>query len=94
MVLTSPCSDSAYVEWRELLTACEDYARLTGWRFVGDDFMRLDQRHENDDLRAAREAAMPTALEYADRVRACADAANIFIITFVLDIDCCLLQIK
>ena len=75
MVLTSPCSDSAYVEWRELLTACENYARLTGWRFVGDDFMRLDQRHENDDLRAAREAAMPTALEYADRVRACADAA-------------------
>lgn len=65
--------DCAFEEWRPLLAACDSYASLTGWRFVLADFMHLQGR-ESSDLRAARELAMPLALDFADRVRACAAA--------------------
>jgi len=64
-------------EWKELLVACHDYAVLSGWRFVLADFMNLSQRrHEADGLNAAREHAMPTALDFGDRVRACSEACK------------------
>ena len=63
--------ECAFEEWRPLLAACDAYASLTGWRFVLSDFMRLQGR-DSDELRAARESAMPMALEFADRVRGCA----------------------
>jgi len=65
--------DTPFAEWGPLLATCERYACLTGWRFVLSDFMHL-QRRESAELAAARESALPMALEYADRVRACADA--------------------
>lgn len=74
MVATSfTSSSSVYAEWRALLIACEPYASLSGWRFVKCDFMRLDGR-EAAGMAEAREKAMPMALEYADRVRACVTA--------------------
>ena len=60
----------AFEEWRPLLAACDAYASMTGWRFVLSDFMQLQGR-DSDELRAARESAMPMALEFADRVRGC-----------------------
>ena len=63
-----------FPEWRRLLDACEEYAKLRGWRFVESDFMNLAERHEVAELVAARERAMPVALEYGDRVRACTTA--------------------
>ena len=62
--------ETAYPEWRSLLAACEPYAAISGWRFVLTDFMRLDGR-EAAGVAEARQKAMPMALEYADRVRAC-----------------------
>jgi len=67
---------SPFEEWRALLVACEDYANLTGWRFVLSDFMAFQERQGTEALNAAREAAMPTALDYADRVRSCATACS------------------
>jgi len=66
--------DTAYVEWRPLLAACEVYAQLSGWRFVRADFMRLESKGESEELRTAREQAMPMALEFADRVASCKQA--------------------
>lgn len=64
-------------EWKELIRACHKYAILSGWRFVLSDFMNLAQkRHEADGLNEARESAMPMALDYGDRVRACVEAAK------------------
>jgi hypothetical protein len=54
--------------WQPLLIACDDYARLSGWRFTLAEFMRMDGEAQRPELHAARIRAMPTALEYADRV--------------------------
>lgn len=68
-----------FAEWSPLLSACEKYAALCGWRFVLADFMKLGNEHDSDEFRQAREKAMPMALAYADRVRAigaaCGDGA-------------------
>ena len=53
--------------WSELLAACDDYARQAGWRYVEHDFMKLNA---SDGRAAARAAALPTALEFGDRLRA------------------------
>ena len=68
--------DTAYAEWRPLLAACESYAVASGWRFVLADFMRMDGREAQGADQASRERAMPMALEYADRARACATAVS------------------
>jgi len=69
-----------FAEWSPLLSACEKYATLCGWRFVLAEFMKLDNKHDSDELREAREKAMPMALAFADRVRAvsaaCGDGAT------------------
>ena len=67
--------ESSYPEWSELLGACEDYAVLSGWRFSLSDFMNLSERH-SPEMGAAKERALPTALEFGDRVRACASARD------------------
>mmetsp|Transcript_18435 Transcript_18435/g.49574 ORF Transcript_18435/g.49574 Transcript_18435/m.49574 type:complete len:289 (+) Transcript_18435:112-978(+) len=73
--------DTPYPHWAELVDACEDYAALSGWRFVLSDFMRLDDASAPDDAHAsdrdkqeaeARRRAMPVALTFADDVRALA----------------------
>lgn len=82
MVLTSDVDAqraellTPWAEWRALLVACESYAILTGWRFVLADLMRLDQPSDSDAMRATRERAIPTALEYADRLQACKAALD------------------
>lgn len=69
--------DCAFDEWRALLAACHEYAALKGWRFVKLDLMTgLGDTRESEELRAARERAMPMALAYADRVRACLAASQ------------------
>jgi len=75
--------DTPYPHWAELVDACEDYAALSGWRFVRSDFMRLDDdppsanaatgKREKEE-KAARARAMPVALDFGDRVRALASA--------------------
>ena len=64
--------ECAYPEWSELLEACEEYAILCGWRFVLADFMNLGHPADSAQLRAAKERALPVALSYGDRARACA----------------------
>ena len=66
-----PC---VWREWAALIEACSEYAALSGWRFVGHDFLNLDSP-ASSAVRAAKTRALPTALEYADRVRSCAAAA-------------------
>lgn len=69
---------SVWSEWAALVGACEAYATLCGWRFVKADFMNLQKNRgeHRDAMRAAQERAMPMALEYGDRIRACLDACN------------------
>jgi hypothetical protein len=76
---------SVWGEWSPLVAACGSYAKLCGWRFVRADFMNMNrvralgsepQSPGNDDLRMAQEQAMPMALEYADRVKACLEASK------------------
>ena len=65
--------DTPYPHWAELLEACEEFAVLSGWRFILVDFMRMDAADGTAGApieAAARARAMPTALHYADRVRA------------------------
>ena len=71
MTVHNEAFECAFPEWRPLIAACNDYARLTGWRFVLSDFMNLSQRCQSPELCAARELALPMSLEYGDRVRAC-----------------------
>jgi len=59
--------DAVAPSWSELLVACDDYARQAGWRYVEHDFMKLNA---SDGRAAARAAALPTALEFGDRLRA------------------------
>jgi len=73
--VTNPDFSTDYTEWKALLAACESYATLSGWRFVLADFMRMDRR-ETPGMAEARERAMPMALEFADRARACAAAVS------------------
>ena len=56
-----------YPTWQPLLDACEDYARLSGWRFSRAEFMNLE-RQPSGALHAARVKAMPVALDYGERV--------------------------
>lgn len=69
---------TAFPEWRDLLAMCDEYASLTGWRFVKQDFMNMGMAaHDDmDKIRAARERAMPVALEYAHRIAAIIEATK------------------
>lgn len=61
--------DTPFPSWAPLLSECEDYAALMGWRFVLADFMRVGDSGGEPGVHAARAAALPTALDYGDRVR-------------------------
>ena len=72
MVTHTECEfETVWTEWRALLVSCQDYAVLSGWRFLLTDFMRLNGPG-GPAMAAAREKALPMALEYADRVQSCA----------------------
>ncbi|KAJ1616270.1 hypothetical protein T492DRAFT_23224 [Pavlovales sp. CCMP2436] len=63
--------DTPYPHWAELLDACEDFAALSGWRFILSDFMRMEAADGSvgtPRVAAAMAQAMPTALHYADQV--------------------------
>ena len=71
---SAPAESCVWTHWRELIDAAGPYAKLTGWRFVLHDFMALDRPQDPAELRAARARAMPTVVEFGERVRACAAA--------------------
>jgi hypothetical protein len=65
--------DTPFPHWAGLLDACEEFAALSGWRFILADFMRMEEADSSAGSpaqAAARARALPTALEYADRVAA------------------------
>ena len=41
-VKSETSGDAVAPSWSELLTACDDYARQAGWRYVEHDFMKLN----------------------------------------------------
>uniref|UniRef100_A0A7S0L7G8 Uncharacterized protein n=1 Tax=Coccolithus braarudii TaxID=221442 RepID=A0A7S0L7G8_9EUKA len=64
----------AFQSWAPLLTICAEYARLSGWRFQVDDFLDIDSNlHRGGPaMHAARVKAMPTILDWGERVQAIA----------------------
>ena len=73
-------ADAACVwpHWAELVDAARAYATLTGWRFTVADFMSglSEAKPQSEETRVAKAEAMPMALEFADRIKACLDAAT------------------
>jgi hypothetical protein len=59
---------AAYPAWAELLEALEPYAQLSGFRFVLNDFMRMDDPKPSPELQAAQERAMPHVLDMGERL--------------------------
>lgn len=72
--MTNTASKCDYPLWGALVDACDEYARSSGWRFALADFMALDAPGETPSLRESKLAAMPVALDFAERARASAAA--------------------
>lgn len=57
-----------FTNWADLITACNVYATLSGWRFVKSEFMNLEAPQVSREMHQARLDAMPMVLDFADRV--------------------------
>lgn len=61
-------SEEYFPAWAELLDACREYCRLSGWRFLPLDF-DLRRPVSSPEALAARVRALPTIIRYAERCR-------------------------
>jgi len=61
-------SEEYFPAWAELLDACREYCRLSGWRFMPLDF-DLRRPVPSPEALAARVRALPMVLRYAERCR-------------------------
>jgi len=63
-----------FLAWAPLLESCEEYARLSGWRFNLADFLDIDSgrgsAETTDFFYASKLNAMPMVLDWGERVQA------------------------